>query len=192
MIWKTVIQLNLIGCAPFLISKLRPFNLTVIHSSIKMLLEILQEEWESVAVVKASQPNNNLRRIRLGLSPLLFIETNLMQLISPGNRNSRDICVRTGGDWKATLMARAPSPVPSSPIDGKRSSHNNHGNKQIDPTSVLAASKDDIVVLWTDPSVRDVLSKRGIKMEDMSGLSVAFDSHISSFLTLIPQFPERH
>lgn len=192
MIWKTVIQLNLIGCVPFLLCRLRRFGLMIMLRSIKILLEILQEEWESVDVVKTSQPNSNLRRIRLGLSPLLFIETNLMQLISPGNRNSRDICVRTGGDWKTTLMARAPSPVPSSPIDRKRSSHNNHGNKQIDPTSVLAASKDDIIVLWTDPSVRGVLSKRDVKMEDMSGLSVVFHSHASFLLNLILQLPERY
>lgn len=157
-----------------------------------MLLEILQEEWESIDIVQTSKPNTNLRRIHLGLSPLLFIETNLTQLISSGNRNSRDICVRTGGDWKATLMARSPSPVPSSPIDRKRGGHNNHGNNKIDPTSVLAASKDDIIVLWTDPGVRDVLSKRGVKMEEMSGLSAPFDFRTTFLLTIIHQLSERY
>ncbi|KAF9467048.1 guanine nucleotide binding protein, alpha subunit [Collybia nuda] len=149
-IWKTVIQLNLIG-------------------SIKKLLEILQEEWETVDVDSPPQPNNNLRRIRLGLTPLLFIETNIMKLISPDTRFSHDLCVRSGGDWKATLMAHASIPQPSSPVDRKRTSHRDHGNKPIDPTSVLAASKDDIIVLWKDQSVRNLLSRRGVRMEEMSG-----------------------
>lgn len=132
-----------------------------------MLLEILQKEWESDNAGKTSQTIINLRRIRLGLTPLLFIETNLMRLISPGHQNSRDICVSTGGDWKTTLMTRISRP--SSPAS-KRNSNNNHGNKEIDPTGVLAASKDDIVVLWTDPGVKAMLKKRGVRMEDMSGL----------------------
>jgi hypothetical protein len=139
--------------------------------SIKMLLEILQEEWESINVVPSSQPDRNLQRILLGLSPLFIIETNLMQVISTSsNQNSRDVCVRSGGDWKAMLKSRATTPTPSSPTDRQRPSN---PNKQIDPTGVLAASKDDIVVLWEDPSVQAVLRKRNVKMEDMSGLLVA-------------------
>ncbi|KAF8063178.1 G-protein alpha subunit [Lyophyllum atratum] len=149
--WRTIIQLNLIG-------------------SLKLILDILQHEWDSTGDTDAKSPlNRDLRRIRLGLSPLLFIEQNIMQLISPGcTHTHRDLCVRPGSNWKATLKARTQVPV-NGPTDVKRRRSQNHLNKEIDPTSVLVASKDDILVLWNDPNVRAVLKKKGVKMEDLPG-----------------------
>ena len=39
-----------------------------------------------------------------------------------------------------------------------------------DPTNVLAACKDDIVLLWGDPVVRDVLTRHNVRLEDSPGL----------------------
>lgn len=135
--------------------------------SLKIILNILQEEWDSTTPLGTSPLHRNLQRIRLGLSPLLFIESNIMQLISPGSENCRDVSVRPGSNWKALLKARADNPV-SGPAGGRRSQ--NPLNKETDPTAVLAASKDDILILWQDPSVQVVLKKRNVRIEDMPGL----------------------
>ncbi|KAF5376414.1 hypothetical protein D9615_008585 [Tricholomella constricta] len=148
VVWKTIVQLNVIG-------------------SLKLILDVLQREWESTDAEGKSPLNRDLRRIRLGLSPLLFIEQNIMQLIAPGNHNHRDVCVRPGSNWKALLRARVEAPPDDDPRRKRRSQ--NPLNKEIDPTSVLAASKDDILVLWNDLNVRAVLKKRGVRMEDMPG-----------------------
>ncbi|KAG5645581.1 hypothetical protein DXG03_005719 [Asterophora parasitica] len=146
--WKTIIQLNVIG-------------------SLKLILEVLQREWDSTNPEASAPQNRELRRIRLGLSPLLFIEQNVMQLISPGSHNHRDLCVRPGCNWKAMLKAR--SEVPHDDDSRRKRRSKNPMQKETDPTSVLAASRDDILVLWNDPNVRAVLKKRGVRMEEMPG-----------------------
>ncbi|GLB42578.1 putative G protein alpha subunit [Lyophyllum shimeji] len=149
--WKIIIQLNLIG-------------------SIKLILDVLQHEWDTSGDAEPKSPlNRDLRRIRLGLSPLLFIEQTLAQLISPGTHNHRDVCVRPGSNWKAIFKARAEVNFEDTSENGKRRRSQNHLGKDTDATSVLAASKDDILVLWNDPDVRAVLKRRGVRMEETPG-----------------------
>ncbi|RDB21671.1 Guanine nucleotide-binding protein alpha-2 subunit [Hypsizygus marmoreus] len=147
IVWKTIVQLNLIR-------------------SVKTILESLQSEWESTDDPETSQLNRNLRRIRLGLSPLLFVESNILQLISSGSHKYRDVYVRPGCDWKAVLKSRVMQAA-----DGARNKRRSRNpmTKEYDPTSILAASKDDIMFLWNDPGVQAVLRKQGIRIEDMPG-----------------------
>lgn len=161
-------------------------------SSIKTILEVLKEEWDTpgpapptptlpTGTSSKSAVNPNLRRIRLGLSPLLFIETTLMHILSPENRGGRDVCVRAGSGWKSLLSLRKSSP----PVDiGRRRSSMAQSNSN-DPTFVLAASKDDILVLWEDADVQEVLRRHKIRLEALPGLSVPF------FLPSSLYFPPR-
>ncbi|KAG6918008.1 hypothetical protein DXG01_017018 [Tephrocybe rancida] len=146
-VWKTIVQLNLIG-------------------SIKLILEILSHEWESTDAESQNPLTRELRRIRLGLSPLFFIAQNAVQLISPGSENFRDLCVRPGSNWKELLRERLN--LPSDDSHRKRRSQTPL-NKEIDPTPVLVASKNDILTLWKDANVRAALKKRGVRMEEMPG-----------------------
>jgi len=145
-IWKAVIQLNVIR-------------------NIKRILEVLTEEWQTTTVVA---PNTrDLQRIRLGLSPLLFIETNLTKMISPGEVASqhRDICVRPNGEWKSLIRSRRAGSPPS----GVSPDRNYRLQNGTDPTSALAALKDDIITLWEDPGVQAVLKKRHVRLEETPG-----------------------
>ncbi|KAG6840155.1 hypothetical protein C0991_008560 [Blastosporella zonata] len=144
LVWKVIVQLNLIG-------------------SLKLILDILSHEWESTDAAGNNPLTRELRRIRLGLSPLFFIAQNAVQLISPGNQSFRDVCVRPGSSWKALLLER----LGDSGNRNRRSQ--NPLNKEIDPTHVLLASKNDILTLWKDPNVRAALKKRGVRMEEMPG-----------------------
>ncbi|KAG6856064.1 hypothetical protein H0H87_007720 [Tephrocybe sp. NHM501043] len=132
-VWKVIVQLNLIV-------------------SLKLILDILSHEWEATDPEGKSPLTRELRRIRLGLSPLFFIEQNALQLISPGTQNYRDVCVRPGSDWKALIHERLRSPLENG---RKNRRSQNPFNKEIDPTQVLVASKADILTLWNDPNVRE-------------------------------------
>lgn len=89
-------------------------------------------------------------------------------MISPGVVASRhcDVCVRPNSDWKSLIKSRrATSPSPDTSHERGRRLHNG-----TDPSSALAALKDDIIVLWQDLSVQEVLKKRDVRLEDTPGL----------------------
>lgn len=168
------------------------------RSSIKKLLEVVEDEIDSVPVKKPSTPSSlslsrstsafriptnalgdNHRQIRMRLSPLLSMEAALARKLLPENfdpeRPSREICVRANSGWKVTLE-RATSPD-ARPSTGSRRNLSNagrpttsDGRSRDDPTAVLAACRDDIIALWQDPAVRDVLWKHNVRLEDSPGL----------------------
>ncbi|KAF8151451.1 heterotrimeric GTP-binding alpha subunit [Crassisporium funariophilum] len=156
-IWKIIIQLNVIG-------------------SIKTILDALKEEYDPgdaipVTPNEASQrsPLRSLRRMQLGLSPLFFIETNLLKLLAPECTDSRDMAVRAGNGWKTLLRSeRNLSSATAGGSIGRRRSQTilNHEN---DPTSVLAAQRDDIMTLWADHDVQQILRKRRPRLQDSPG-----------------------
>ncbi|KAG5721458.1 Guanine nucleotide-binding protein alpha-4 subunit [Termitomyces sp. T112] len=171
LVWRTIIQLNLI-------------------MSLKLILEILSHEWESLIIPDGRNPHpltRELRRIRLSLSPLLFVGQNAMQIIGPGTEDPHNVCVRPGSNWKALIRERLDLSLDldlnSTCVKDERRDRNGDGNgnlnrnrrsqnpltKEIDPTPVLVASKNDIEELWKDTRVRAVLKRRGVKMEEMPG-----------------------
>ncbi|TFK72297.1 heterotrimeric GTP-binding alpha subunit [Pluteus cervinus] len=146
-VWRTVIQLNLI-------------------SSIKRVLDILKEEWEPEELEIPTTPDldtpllRNLRRMRLGLSPLIFLENTLTHSLAPELAGSGDVCVRAGTPWKSLLNLRRPSTA---------SSESRRKTSSSDPSSVLVASRDNIVALWEDQAVQEVLKRRELRLEFTSG-----------------------
>ncbi|KIJ97471.1 hypothetical protein K443DRAFT_681491 [Laccaria amethystina LaAM-08-1] len=155
-IWKIIVQLNLIA-------------------SIRTILDALKDEYETPSVPQPTPtesslrgPAHNLRRIRLGFSPLFFIETNLIKILSPDISDPRELCVRAGSGWKELLGHRGKRAA-----DGQESNDRPRSqtviNNENDPTNVLSAQKGDIIALWEDQTVQDILRKRGIRLEDQSG-----------------------
>ncbi|OAX37975.1 G-alpha-domain-containing protein [Rhizopogon vinicolor AM-OR11-026] len=159
LIWKTIIQLNLIG-------------------SMKKLLSIVEEELE-ISSPRSRSPTGSTstslsdhhRRARMRLLPLLSMETNLTRQLLPEHYDpsrTPEICVRAGSGWKSvlervTLERRAP---PGGP---QRRPMTSDGRSKDDPTLVLAASKDDIISLWEDEAIQGVLRRRGVCLEDTPG-----------------------
>jgi hypothetical protein len=110
-----------------------------------MILNVLNDE---------PTVDKNLRKLILSLSPLLSVNTNLVD--SP-SQNTDKVTVRAG--WR-TVMSIQPENETLSRFKAAK----------YDPTPILEASRDDIIVLWTDPVVRQKLASRDMLVDGMSGL----------------------
>lgn len=89
---------------------------------------------------------------------------------------SREICVRANSGWKMTLQrATSPDARPGTATSNSRRTGSRPGTSdgtrnRDDPTAVLAACKEDIVTLWQDPVVKEILRKHNVRLEDSPGL----------------------
>jgi guanine nucleotide-binding protein alpha-1 subunit len=155
--------------------------------SIKRIFEALKTEEEDPDAQESSPPSaqhpssqltDYHRRLRMRLSPLLPVETALNRKLSPENYNpksSREISVRAGSNWKSMLSSMtSPKKAESSEQNNSAGRHNHTERSADDPTNILAACREDIVALWTDPIIRGVLKKQDIRLEDSAGLCVDF------------------
>lgn len=116
------------------------------------------------------------RRARLRLLPLLSIETELTKKLfpelaasiaqngvaepaSPTAPGVKEVCVRAGNAWKDVLAAL------------QKDKKGKNGTSLTDElTTVLDACKDDIVTMWEDQAVKDMLRRRTVRLQDMPGL----------------------
>ncbi|KAF5319706.1 hypothetical protein D9619_008514 [Psilocybe cf. subviscida] len=153
-LWKIVIYLNIIG-------------------SIKTIFDALEEEYEPRNGRQANNASMRVyQRTRLGLSPLKIIESNILALLAPECKDSRDMVVKSGSGWK-TLLQTKQSPF-SGGNGGPRLGSEN------DPSSILIAQKDDIEALWLDDEVQHILSRRRPRLRQSPGF---FMDDISRILT---------
>ena len=150
---------------------------TANNSTIKTILEALKEQYDPGDAHPATPtdpslqlPLRALRRTRLSLSPLFFIEANLLKILSPESLDSRDMAVRAGNGWRELLWAKScPSPTRGQPIPGHRPSQNLI-NSKIDPSSVLVAQREEIISLWNNPDVQGILKRRRPRLRESPGL----------------------
>ncbi|KAI0773014.1 G-protein alpha subunit [Trametes elegans] len=186
--WKTIIQLNLIRCVKRLLEVLQEewesSLQTTTASSIAKGKGVAGRTPTSPGVRFSTSPlNDHHRRIRMRLSALLPIEEELMKKLLPDSAvPNRDVCVRAGSGWKGVLAALSantstldiprspppPQPLVSAMKGGSRPSTANSQGKD-NPSAVLAACKDDIVTLWEDTIVQNVLKKHNVRLQDMPG-----------------------
>ncbi|KAG7085387.1 hypothetical protein E1B28_002950 [Marasmius oreades] len=166
VVWRTIIQLNLIH-------------------AVKMIIDVLSnpESPSSPSDSDSTLPpspclsnhrvNRKYRRLRLSLSPLLSVETNVNKIISNARVESQDLCVRAGGSWKSKLGFRDSG-------GGRRSSDTDYSSSVEDGaisdlTRMLEASSDDLTTLWADPEVRGMLASTGILINNHPGFFFLHD-----------------
>ncbi|KAJ3891986.1 G-protein alpha subunit [Lentinula edodes] len=157
-LWKTIIQLNLISS----------------FSSVRTLLNILNDVDSNVQSLltpprtPGSHPNssysNKLRRIHLGLSPLLSLENDLNRMFFATGGTSHEICVPAGSRWKSKLGFRDSASVHQ---DSKLTNAQNAIKNNL--IQLLEASKDDIDSLWRDADVQRALEEREVDLRDTPG-----------------------
>lgn len=147
--WRMVIQMNLI-------------------KSVKTILEALEEEWgasyASPPTDRRHTVTSNHRRLRMALSPLLVLDTSLNRLLSPstGSDSPRELSVRAGSPWQLLLS-------PTSETFQRSTRVRSPTGSSEDLTRVVAACRQDIIALWEDSAVREVLRDREVSLEASSG-----------------------
>lgn len=78
--------------------------------------------------------------------------------------SARELTVRSGSGWKAAFGVKSSSAPPT------RSGATTAAEDEA--ARVLHACVDDIWTIWTDPIVKEVLKKRKVRLQEMSGLCV--------------------
>ncbi|KAH7912751.1 guanine nucleotide binding protein, alpha subunit [Hygrophoropsis aurantiaca] len=177
--WRTVIQLNLVR-------------------AINIILDALQLEMSGVPLEDEVQ-DPNLRplvftsehqRLKLRLGPLRGVESDLKRLLgSATNPQSRP-------SSRAGTPSPTDSPKPSqefsvrswnllSVLQAPRQDRSKRTGKQdgVDPndiTEVIASCRDDMVALWKDDLVREVLKRRRIKIDDSASFFLSQLSRLSN------------
>lgn len=129
-------------------------------------------------------PSDQLVAIKERLKPLRHIENILVAKLMPPNeadathignrpdvisssknRKDPEIFVRPGKGWHGTLLRGIRSARPTSA--------GSTGMETPDDTQcVLNSCCDDMVALWQNPSVRAILQRRKIRLEELPGLYV--------------------
>ena len=147
--------------------------------TIKTILDALREEYESgnsyPATATEASPKSPLRvfqKMQLCLSPLFFIETNLLKILAPGSSDSRDMVVRAGHGWKEILRAKNDSFVANSERETRAGQPRSKTliSLEYDPTSILVAQRHDIIALWDNPGVQEILTRRRPQVRESPGL----------------------
>ena len=122
----------------------------------KSILDALEEEYDNLVPFHATPPPFRvLQRLRLSLSPLFFIESNLLKILSPDCADCRGLTVRAGAAWQDVLSAKM----------GKQGSGQGY-----DPTPVLIAQRNDIITLWRNADIQEILARRCPKLKRSAGL----------------------
>ena len=114
------------------------------------------------------------RTLRLRLVPLLSVEASLLRRLDPGDEFEatrlgtdwhpplhKELYVRSQSNWKDKLIR----------LRGPRRSGDDFGidfDDPEDPGHVIHACREDMMSLWRDPVVRQIV--RDLHLEDMPGL----------------------
>lgn len=123
-----------------------------------------------------------LLRLRIRLSPLVQVEEALVRRLqlSSGQENAvaarvnensglpRELAVHSASGWKGNFVARMLSRRSGSDDDEEGGGIN--WDDPDDPGRVIHACRDDMIHLWEDPLVKQLLETRGFRLQEMSGL----------------------
>jgi hypothetical protein len=169
--WRTIIDLNLVRSVAFLLSLLEEGDSGSRSPRGPNDVETGPTAPSGSKLVPLQHMTDDLRRLRVSLSPLKRIEQSLARLISPDNPRSGflpterafEVSVRSGSRWK-TLFHRSGGGTPGA---------GNHRKEEVqNARSVIEACREDIVALWNHQAVRASLREQSVTLEFQSGLCV--------------------
>lgn len=124
------------------------------------------------------------RTLRMRLLPILHLETSLLRKLDPSGEDEatqrtahwsvggREHFVRSSVNWKekvARLRNGTLEVRDSITEDGYEDGFSNFDDPE-DPNHVINACKEDMLALWHDPVVRQVLRIGNVRLEEMPGL----------------------
>lgn len=125
-----------------------------------------------------------LLTLKMRLLPLQQVEEALLGKLSPSARFNKaysaspdpqkpqEVSINSTTPWKGAfnrLMNNVRSSVDGPEVDEPQDSR--------DARQLLHACSEDIIRLWNDPTVKEVLRAHRLRLEDMAGLCVVFSTY---------------
>lgn len=122
------------------------------------------------------------RTLRMRLLPLLHLEKSLLKRLDPSGEDfeatqlgtnwftsGKELFVRSSSNWKEKLarLRKRDSEIEST---SDQYHHEDDFDDPEDPEHVIHACREDMLALWHDPVVRQVLRIGGVRLEEMPGL----------------------
>jgi hypothetical protein len=114
------------------------------------------------------------------LLPLLHLEQSLLKRLDPSGEDfeatqlgsnwltsGKELFVRASSDWKEKLARLRRRSNDTGTSDRQ---HDEDFDDPDDPEHVIHACREDMLALWHDPVVRQVLRIGGVRLEEMPGL----------------------
>ncbi|KAG6877762.1 hypothetical protein C0993_004136, partial [Termitomyces sp. T159_Od127] len=160
ILWRAVIQLNIVR-------------------SVRLILDALDDDDADDAPA--------LDALRARLQPLRHIEALLIAKLVPPNEDepallpaaphrhsrSQEIFVRPGAAWKGALSKARVScpdaPAPAAPAGRPTSAGTTGLETQDEPQHVLHQCRRDMILLWHDDAVRDILVRKKVRLQELPG-----------------------
>lgn len=185
--WRAVVQLNVVRSIRTILNALAE-----VHGSINTQSAYNESSRPSSPEMdqhtERSSLNPELLKLKMRLSPLQHVEEALLRRLSPGGAidpeyeathlgdpshgvpqgkvRRGEVAVLSNSQWKGAF-GRLVATVRTS-FDGAAMDADYHPDPN-DPAVVLSACAEDMMRLWTDPTVQDILKSRNIRLEDKAG-----------------------
>lgn len=181
--WRAVVQLNVVRSIRLILNAIsEAHGLTAASGS-----PVSSPLTPSDRTVKDYPPlSPELLALRFRLLPLQQVEEALLRKLAPpgyANRDATHLSTMTNLPYAVRSQhsvheVSINSSAPWKTAFGRLILRNNDGEQDIDfddpqdPGVVLHACAEDMVRLWNDPTIKQLLKVHGLRLEDMAGLYV--------------------
>ncbi|KAF8205858.1 guanine nucleotide binding protein, alpha subunit [Mycena galopus ATCC 62051] len=170
--WRAIIQLNVIRSVRIILEALTA------HSSSRDLPPSPRSSYSSYSSSDSLRPDSDLLALRMRLLSVLEIEDILKRrlaapdpprfsypTVSPmfQRRTNKEIVVNSSVPWKSAFLRDT---VDRDSIDTQNAVD---WDAEDDPGPVLHAQSEDLQRLWAHPTVRAILERQGIRLQESAG-----------------------
>ncbi|KAI0371216.1 G-alpha-domain-containing protein [Pilatotrama ljubarskyi] len=172
--WRAVIHLNLVRSVNFILDVLTNSSASPTHTQAGDGSPTVPHFSRRLSATP--QPNTDLRRFKLALSPLRQVEVILTRHLSAddlpnmsadsesAHARATDVTIRGEHAWRALVRQRQER-------EGKQHTRYSEGlaGEVENARQIVDACRDEIVTMWTSPGVQMALRDEGVVLEDQSG-----------------------
>ncbi|KAJ6551401.1 guanine nucleotide-binding protein alpha-4 subunit [Mycena capillaripes] len=149
--WRAVVHLNVVR-------------------SIRLILNAISEVESNPNPAYPAIPSE-LQKLKMRLQPLALVEKTLIRTLTPGARREiesadpvQEVAVNSTASWKGAfgrLLSNARSSIDMQDLPETQESR--------DARQLLHACSDDMIALWNDPVVQEILRLQQLRLEEMAG-----------------------
>jgi len=140
--------------------------------SVNAILEALQAAFDDDPV--PSTDKHHLLRLRL--RPLRGVESDLKRLLGVRSEDTPELSPQTSSELSPRMSSRF------------YNWRNFDAASSQDVTEVITSCKNDIIALWTDPLIGEMLRRYNVRLEDSASLFVSFSFLFTLISLHIMQF----